>query len=35
MEGGAMAPFHSSMPAWKSILSEEQIWQIIAFIRTL
>lgn len=33
--GGAMAPFHSSMPAWKSILPEEQIWQIIAFLRTL
>lgn len=25
----------TSMPAWKSILPEEQIWQIIAFIRTL
>jgi mono/diheme cytochrome c family protein len=33
--GGAMAPFHSSMPAWKSILPEDQIWQIITFLRTL
>lgn len=25
----------TSMVAWKGILSEEQIWQIVAFIRTL
>ena len=25
----------TSMPPWKSILDEEQIWQLIAFIRTL
>jgi mono/diheme cytochrome c family protein len=25
----------TSMPPWKNILSEEQIWQIAAFIRTL
>lgn len=34
-EGGAMAPFSSAMPAWKAILSEEQIWQIVAYLRTL
>lgn len=34
-EGGMMAPFHSVMPAWKSILSEEQIWQTVAYMRTL
>ncbi|MBN2548952.1 MAG: c-type cytochrome [Anaerolineales bacterium] len=34
-EGGAMAPFSSAMPAWKAILSEDQIWQIVAFLRTL
>lgn len=34
-EGGMMAPFHSAMPAWKSILSEEQIWRVVAFMRTL
>lgn len=34
-EGGAMAPFHSVMPAWKMIINEDQIWQIITFLRTL
>jgi mono/diheme cytochrome c family protein len=34
-EGGMMAPFHSAMPAWQSILSEEQIWQIINYMHTL
>lgn len=34
-EGGAMAPFHSAMPAWKNIFSQEQIWQVMAFLRTL
>ncbi|MEA4908683.1 MAG: cytochrome c [Chloroflexi bacterium] len=34
-EGGAMAPFNSSMPAWKGVLSEDQIWQVVAYIQTL
>lgn len=34
-EGGAMEPFNSAMPAWKGILTEEQIWQVIAYLRTL
>jgi mono/diheme cytochrome c family protein len=34
-EGGAMSPFHSAMPAWKMIFSQEQIWQVMAFLRTL
>jgi len=34
-EGGAFAPFVSAMPAWKSILSEDEIWQVITFLRTL
>ena len=34
-EGGLMEPFRSSMPAWKDVLSEEQIWQIVAYLRTL
>ena len=34
-EGGTMAPFNSSMPAQKGILKEEQIWQIISYVRTL
>jgi mono/diheme cytochrome c family protein len=25
----------TSMPPWKNILTEEQIWQVVAFIRTL
>lgn len=25
----------TSMPPWKNILAEEQIWQVVAFIRTL
>ncbi len=34
-EGGAMEPFNSAMPAWKGALSEEQIWQVISYVRTL
>jgi mono/diheme cytochrome c family protein len=34
-EGGQMEPFNSMMPAWKDGLSEQQIWQIISFVRTL
>jgi mono/diheme cytochrome c family protein len=34
-EGGAFSPFSSAMPAWKRSLSEDEIWQIIAFLRTL
>jgi mono/diheme cytochrome c family protein len=34
-EGGAMAPYNSAMPAWKNSLSEDQIWQVISFLRTL
>lgn len=32
-EGGQRAPFHSTMPAWKGILKDDQIWQMIAFLR--
>jgi len=34
-DGGAMDPFNSSMPAQKGILTEDQIWQLVTFIRTL
>lgn len=34
-EGGAMAPFNSQMPSWKSVLNEDQIWQVITYLRTL
>jgi high-affinity iron transporter len=37
-EGGRVEPFRSQgsiMPAWRYQLSEEQRWQVIAFIRSL
>lgn len=34
-EGGAMDPFKSSMPSQKAVLKEEQIWQVISYVRTL
>ena len=34
-EGGLKKPFSSAMPTWKNILSEDEIWEIIAFLRTL
>ncbi len=34
-EGGMMEPFKSAMPSWKGILSDEQIWDIVSYIRTL
>lgn len=34
-EGGAFAPFSSSMPGWKSTLNEDQIWSLVAHIRTM
>lgn len=38
VEGGTAEPFKgqgSLMPAWKDILSEDEIWQAVAYIRTL
>jgi mono/diheme cytochrome c family protein len=34
-EGGLRAPFSSVMPSWKSILSEQEIWQVISYLRTM
>lgn len=34
-EGGILEPFRSAMPAWGNLLDEDQIWEIITFIRTL
>ncbi|HEY9090004.1 MAG TPA: cytochrome c [Anaerolineaceae bacterium] len=34
-EGGMMEPFNSSMPAFKGVLSEDQIWQVVTYIHTL
>jgi mono/diheme cytochrome c family protein len=33
-EGGSMAPFNSSMPGQKGILTDEQIWQVVTYIKT-
>jgi mono/diheme cytochrome c family protein len=30
-----MEPFNSSMPAQKGILTDDQVWQLVTFIRTL
>ena len=32
-EGGTMEPFNSAMPPWKGLLSEDEIWQLVAYIR--
>ena len=34
-EGGLMEPFRSAMPSLKTILNEDQIWSVIAYLRTL
>ncbi|MHB8134295.1 MAG: c-type cytochrome [Anaerolineaceae bacterium] len=34
-EGGAMDPYNSSMPAQKNALSEDEIWQVVTYIKTL
>ena len=34
-EGGLMDPFTSLMPAWKGLLNDEQIWQVITYVRTM
>ncbi|MCA9924321.1 MAG: c-type cytochrome, partial [Anaerolineales bacterium] len=33
-EGGANPPFLSAMPAWHTILSETERWQLVTFIRS-
>jgi len=34
-KGGQVEPFDSAMPAWEAALTEDQRWQVIAYIRTL
>lgn len=34
-EGGGFEPYSSSMPGWKTILSDEEIWHVISYIRSL
>lgn len=31
-EGGKMAPFESTMPRWKGVLKEDDMWKVIAYI---
>lgn len=33
-EGGTMDPYNSSMPPFKNVLSEDEIWQLVAHINT-
>ncbi|HSH03996.1 MAG TPA: cytochrome c [Anaerolineae bacterium] len=34
-KGGIGEPFNSAMPNWENSLSEEETWQVVAYIRTL
>lgn len=34
-KGGGAAKLSAAMPAWGSVLKRDQIWQVIAYIRTL
>ncbi len=34
-EGGGFPPFNSAMPAWKSVLNTNQIWQVVTYLRTI
>lgn len=34
-EGGAFPPFNSLMPAWGTLLSESEIWELVSYLRTL
>jgi mono/diheme cytochrome c family protein len=34
-EGGAMAPFSSTMPAWKDSLDEQARWDLVNYMRAL
>lgn len=33
--GGAMPPYNSGMPAYKDILSRDQVWQTVSYVRSL
>jgi mono/diheme cytochrome c family protein len=34
-EGGSMDPYNSSMPPFKNVLSDDEIWQVVAYMNTL
>ncbi len=33
-EGGTMDPYNSSMPPFKNVLSEDEIWQVVSHMNT-
>jgi hypothetical protein len=34
-EGGGFDPYNSMMPAWGTLLSETEMWELVSYIRTL
>jgi mono/diheme cytochrome c family protein len=34
-DGGIMEPFNSAMPSWKGVMSGDQIWEVVTYIRSL
>jgi mono/diheme cytochrome c family protein len=34
-EGGAMTPFNSAMPSWKTVLDEQDRWDVINYVQAL
>lgn len=34
-EGGNFEPFNSAMPGWKAIFTEQELWQMIIYLRSL
>lgn len=34
-EGGSFPPFNSLMPAWGSLLSDTEIWELVSYLRDL
>jgi mono/diheme cytochrome c family protein len=34
-EGGSFIPFNSMMPAWGTLLSDAEIWELVSYLRTL
>lgn len=33
-EGGAFEPYNSLMPAWGTLLSDTEIWELVSYLRT-
>jgi mono/diheme cytochrome c family protein len=34
-DGGSFEPFNSLMPAWGTLLSDTEIWELVSYLRTL